>query len=119
MGYRVIIIKDNLPRCAAEALARQDELCTNVAKVMHVAAKGAAPVLTGALKAGIELHSGNPASVTASSTSGGAPREYAAYNEFGTSKMAAQPFMMPGYMAGLAAVPAEGRKYGAWIEAVA
>ena len=116
---RVIIVYDHLPRCAAECIARQDDLSTNVAKDMHRGAEAAVHVRTGALKRGIKLNGGNPAEVTASSLEGGAPREYAAYNEFGTRYMNAIPFMMPGYVAGLATLPARGREYGAWIEAVA
>lgn len=116
---RVIIVYNHLPRCAAETLARQDDLSTNVASDMHDGAQAAAPVLFGFLRNGIKLHGGNPAEVTASSLEGGGPREYAAYNEFGTSKMSANPFMLPGYVAGLAKLPARGREYGAWIEAVA
>ncbi len=115
----VIVVYDHLPRCAAEALARQDDLSTNVASDMHGGAQAAAPVRTGALRAGINLHGGNPAEVTASSLEGGAPREYAMYNEYGTRYMSANPFMMPGYIVGLAKLPMRGRQYGAWIEAVA
>jgi HK97 gp10 family phage protein len=116
---RVVIVYNHQPRCAAEALARQDELCTNVAKDMHRGAQAAAPVRTGALRRGINVHEGNPAEVTASSLEGGGLREYAAYNEFGTRYMSANPFMMPGYVAGLALLGVRGREYGAWIEAVA
>lgn len=116
---RVIIVYDHLPRCAAEALARQADLSTNVAGDMHKGAEAAAPVRTGALKRGINLHGGNPAEVTASSLAGGALREYALYNEFGTRYMSANPFMMPGYVVGLAMLPVRARQYGARIEAVA
>lgn len=114
------IVYDHLPRCAAECLARQDDLSTAVAKAMQSAAKGFAPVRTGALRDGINLVEGNPAEVTASSRAGGATREYALYNEFGTRYMNAQPFMMPGYVAGLATVYTKGRSdFGVYIEAVA
>ncbi len=115
----VVIVYDHLPRCASEALARQDDLSTNVASDMHDEAKRAVHVLSGALRNGINLHRGNPAEVTASSREGGAPREYAAYNEYGTRYMHAIPFMMPGYVFGRAKLPIRGREYGAWIEAVA
>lgn len=116
---RVIIVYDHLPRCAAEALARQDDLSTAVARDMYRGARAAAPVRTGALKRGINLNPGNPAEVTASSVMGGASREYAEYNEFGTRYMSANPFMMPGYAAGLALLYGNARRYGAHIEAVA
>jgi hypothetical protein len=56
-----------------------------------------APVLTGALDAGIEVisveRSGTSVIATVSTT--GASNEYAAYVEEGTSKMAAEPYMAP------------------------
>lgn len=117
---RVQVVKNNLPRCAAECIARQDDLSTAIAEDMHRVASATAPVRTGALKAGIQLHAGNPAEVTASSRDGGALREYALYNEFGTRYMSAQPFMMPGYVAGRAMVNVRGRSdFGIYIEAVA
>lgn len=115
----VIIIFDHLPRCAAVALSEADDLSTDVASDMKDGAEAAAPVLFGFLKRGIKLHPGNPAEVTASSTEGGAPREYAFYNEFGTRYMSPNPFMMPGFAVGLAKVPVRGREYGAKIEAAA
>lgn len=115
----VTVVYDHLPRCAAQALAGQDELSSEVAEVMHDAAKQLVPVRTGALRNGIQLQRGNPAEVTASSLEGGAPREYAQYNEYGTRYMSANPFMMPGFVRGLAAVPVKGREYGRRIEAVA
>lgn len=119
MGVRVTVVYDHLPRCAAEALARQADLSTAVAGDMHRGAEAAAPVRTGALKAGIQLQGGNPATVTAASRDGGATREYAAYNEYGTRYMNAHPFMVPGFVMGRAMLPARGREYGAHIEAVA
>lgn len=115
----VYVVYDHLPQCAAVALSAADDLSTDVARDMHDGAQRAAPVRTGALRQGINLHPGNPASVTASSLEGGGLREYAAYNEFGTRYMNANPFMMPGYVAGLAQVPVHGRTYGAKIEAAA
>jgi HK97 gp10 family phage protein len=116
---RVVVVYDHLPRCAAVALAEADELNTDVARDMHQGAQAAAPVRTGALRRGINLQEGNPAEVTASSLEGGAPREYALYNEFGTRYMSANPFMMPGYVAGLAQLPVHAREYGHKIEAAA
>lgn len=115
----VYVVYDHLPRCAAECLAAQADLSTNVAHHMYNGAVRAAPVRTGALRRGINLNAGNPAEVTASSIAGGGLREYAEYNEFGTRYMSANPFMLPGFVEGLASLPIEGRKYGARIEAVA
>lgn len=116
----VIVEYNHLPRCAAECIARQDDLSTAVAKVMHNTASTMAPVLTGALKAGVQVTEGNPAEVTASSIEGGATREYAQYVEYGTRHASAQPFMMPGFAVGVASVPIKGRTdFGVYIEAVA
>jgi HK97 gp10 family phage protein len=119
MATRVIVVFNHLDACAAVALSAADDLSTDVAKDMHQAAQAAAPVRTGALRRGITLEEGNPATVTASSLAGGGLREYAAYNEFGTRYMSANPFMMPGFVAGLAQVPVHGRAYGNKIEAAA
>ncbi len=116
---RVYVVYDHFPACAAVALSAADDLSTDVAKAMHQVAQSNAPVRTGALRRGINVTSGNPAEVTASSLQGGGTREYAAYNEFGTRYMGAQPFMMPGFVAGVASVAVYGRQYGAKIEAAA
>ncbi len=115
----VIVVYNHLDRCAAVALSAADDLCTDIANTMHQAAQAAAPVRTGALRRGINVQAGNPAEVTASSVAGGASREYAEYNEFGTRYMNPQPFMMPGFVAGLASVPIHGRTYGQKIESAA
>lgn len=119
MATRVIVLYNHLPQCAAVTLSAADDLSTDVAKAMHQVAQATAPVRTGALRRGITVEEGNPATVTASSLAGGGLREYAAYNEFGTRYMAANPFMMPGFVAGVASVAVYGRQYGAKIEAAA
>lgn len=115
----VNVIYDHLPRCAAVAISAADDLSSDIASDMHDAAQRFAPVRTGALRSGINLQRGNPAEVTASSLEGGATREYAAYNEYGTRNMSANPFMMPGFVAGLAKAPVRYREYGDKIEAAA
>lgn len=115
----IIVEYNHLDRCAAVVLSATDDLCTDIARDMQQAAKNSAPVMTGALQRGINLVEGNPAEVTASSIEGGAMREYAQYNEYGTRHMSAQPFMMPGFVSGLARVPVHARAYGAKIEAAA
>lgn len=64
------------------AMAQAAELVANSAKAM-------CPVDTGTLQASISAAS------SASSASVGAGAGYAAYVEFGTCKMAAQPFLVP------------------------
>lgn len=115
----VIVVYNHLPQCAAVALSAADDLCKDIARDMHGAAQRAAPVRTGALRRGITLEEGNPSTVSASSLAGGGLREYAAYNEFGTRYMSANPFMLPGYVYGLARVPIHARTYGNKIEAAA
>lgn len=79
--------------------------------IMKEAAREAAPVMTGRLKLGIHSSTRtkgpgiSEGEVTASSRDGGAEREYAAYNEYGTRYMAPQPFMKPGYVVGLTFLP--------------
>lgn len=116
----VVVVYNHLDNCARACITHQDTLSTAIANAMHTGAQMAAPVRTGALKAGIQVTVGNPAEVTASSRDGGASREYAEYNEFGTRYMNPQPFMMPGFVYGLAQVPVLGRThFGAYIEAAA
>ncbi len=86
-----ISVKTNLSALDAIAAAAADMsgVLDAGAQIVAEAARGACPVDTGRLRASIEVSAdGNSASVTA-----GAP--YAAYVEFGTWKMAAQPFLTP------------------------
>lgn len=120
MGVQVI--KDNIPEVIAALHAGRDDMAVGVAKGMEGYAQDFAPVLTGALRAGVQSEGtgGGSAEVTASSVQGGADREYSHYVEYGTRYMAAQPFMMQGFAAGVAtSVPVEGAKFGAKIEAAA
>ncbi len=118
----VTVVYNHLPRCAAACLERAPELSQAVAEVMRDGAQAAVPVLTGALRTGIQLEGtgGTEVSVTASSIAGGATREYSQYVEYGTRHASSQPFMMPGFVAGVASVPVKGRtEFGAYIEAAA
>ena len=86
-------ISVNLDLSALDALAERAEniggALAKGADTVAEAARASCPVDTGALRASISASAdGNSASVTA-----GAP--YAAYVEFGTCKMAAQPFLVP------------------------
>jgi HK97 gp10 family phage protein len=73
------------------------------------------------LRSGIDVEgAGTSVVVKASSLDGGGEREYAAYNEYGTRYMGAQPFMLPGYQAAMgSSVPAAVAEYAAKIEGAA
>lgn len=112
---------NNLPNVIAYLPIFADSLARNVAESMKNVAEAEVPVRTGALKLGINLtHTGMLSyEVTAKSMEGGAHREYANYVEYGTSHMAAQPFMGPGYVAGVAELPVKAREFGINIDRVA
>lgn len=80
-------------------LAARDLGVTTYQTAQHVqqVARGLVPYVTGALHDGIEIAKGGVYNwtVTASSVAGGAEREYAAYVEYGTWKMGAQPYLRP------------------------
>jgi len=115
----VVIEYDHLPRCAAVAIQQEAVLSGDIAKDMQKFARRHVAVRTGALFRGIEYHYGDSAEVTASSRAGGAPREYAYYNEYGTRYMSPHPFMMPAFVEGVARLPIHARKYGRRIEEAA
>lgn len=121
MATHIEIIKDNIPQVIAAILAGRDELGKGVADAIEKYAKDFVPVLTGALKISIRSSGGGGTyEITADSMEGGAPRSYAGYVEYGTSKMAPQPYMTPAYEAGKAtALPVEEAKFIAKIEAAA
>lgn len=115
------VSKNNIPNVIAAIAAQADNCVKGCAEGIKEKAQGLAPVRTGALKAGIQVSGGgNTYQVTASSTAGGAGREYAVYNEYGTRNMGAQPFMKPGFEAAMASdVPQEIMQYAAAIEKAA
>lgn len=80
-------------------LAARDLGVTTYQTAQHVQqiARQRVPYVTGALHDGIEIAKGGVYNwtVTASSVAGGADREYAAYVEYGTWKMGAQPYLRP------------------------
>lgn len=120
MPTRIEVVYNHLDRVAAECIAREDQLSSAIAREIGRVAQNTAPVRTGALRRGITYEEGNPAVVTASSMDGGATREYALYNEYGTRFMRAQPFMMQGWAVGVSHLPIFGRtEYGVYIEAAA
>lgn len=119
MGIKIIY--DHIPQVIVAVNAGRDELAKGVAEGMEGYANDFVPVRTGALKASIHVSGGGGTyEVIAQSTEGGAPRDYAGYVEFGTTKMAAQPYMMPAYVSGMAtSLPKEEAVFGAKIEAAA
>lgn len=119
MGLKIIY--DHIPQVIEAVVAGRDELAKGVADGIEGYANDLVPVLSGHLKASIHVSGGDGTyEVTAQSTEGGATREYAGYVEFGTSKMAAQPFMTPAFAAGVAtSLPKEEAAFIAKIEAAA
>jgi len=63
------------------------------ATIVQAQAKALAPVDTGALKSSIGVSRGSGS--TSATASVDTSKEYAAYQEFGTSRMMAQPYMRP------------------------
>jgi HK97 gp10 family phage protein len=122
IDVRINTTHNNIPN-VIEAIGSEAGACVrSIADGVRDEAQNHAPVLTGALKSGINVQGGGgtSAQVTASSLDGGAEREYAPYNEYGTRYMGAQPFMLPGYQAAKASrVPAAIAEYAAKIEAAA
>lgn len=117
----VIVVYNHLPRVIATVLSADGEMARDVAQGMRDKAEAKAPVLSGALKASIHLEGGgNDYQVTAKSTEGGATRDYAHFVEYGTSKMRAQPYMRPAFVAGVALdLPRAAAEFGRKVEAAA
>ncbi len=114
----VEVVFNHLPAVIATVLLNEDNLAKGVATGMEGYAKNNVPVLFGFLKASIHTTGGGGTfEVTAQSTEGGAPRDYAGFVEFGTTKMAAQPYMLPAYVQGLTTtLPNEARQFGNRVE---
>jgi HK97 gp10 family phage protein len=111
---------NHVPQVIRAVETHADNCVESIAKGIQSKAQAKAPVRTGALREGIKAESAGAHTwnVTAASTDGGADREYAEYNEYGTRKMAAQPFMKPGYEEARASdVPEAIAQYVAAIEA--
>lgn len=95
----VRIIKNHIPQVMAELLNQQDAMPQGLANFAKGAASAHVPVDLGNLRRSIKVnHKGRGHySVSAKSTEGGAPRDYAHYVEFGTRYTPAQPYMVPAY----------------------
>lgn len=115
------VTKNHIPQ-VIEAVQTHDDNCVKgFAEAVKDKAQAKAPVRTGRLREGITVNGSDAHyEISASSVEGGADREYAAYNEFGTRRMHAQPFMKPGFEEAKAAdLPAKLAEYVAAIERAA
>lgn len=121
MTVTVHVVKDNIPAVIRVIETQAGEVGKDVADGIKDAAQRFVPVLSGALRSSIHVSGGGDNyQITADSREGGAPRAYAGYVEYGTSKMHAQPYMMPGFVEGVAtSLPAAIAEFAAKIEAAA
>lgn len=85
------------PALIAQGMGRIAQAVTESAETLATAAQDLAPVDTGTLRASIHVKSveAGATEVKATVATGGEASEYAEYQETGTSKMAAQPYMGP------------------------
>lgn len=81
----------------ARGMANITQAVTESAETLVSSAQQLAPVDTGTLKASIHVAdvTAGPGQVSARVSTGGEASEYAVYQELGTSRMAAQPYMTP------------------------
>jgi HK97 gp10 family phage protein len=121
IDVRVQVHKNNIPAVIRAVETHDDNAVRGFADAVKDRAQANAPVLTGRLREGITVSGGGASyQITASSLDGGAEREYAAYNEFGTRNMHAQPFMKPGFEeAKASSLPTQLAEYIAAIESAA
>lgn len=90
----IVVNFNYLPRAASRVRSELPTVVGRAATDIEARAKGYAAVDTGEMQAGINsVHGGLSATVNA-------PVEHSLYVEYGTSKMAAQPFMRPAAEAG-------------------
>lgn len=90
MGFRVIVKQNDLARIAAELRPRASAVVRKTALDIEADAKGRAPVDTGALRNSIQTTMDGDLSASV-----GTNIEYAPFQEMGTHRMAAHPFMTP------------------------
>lgn len=84
-------LADHLSRASVRLAGASSDALQTAARQVESAAKAAAPEDTGTLKESIHI----VPMATAGSVTITADARYAVFVEFGTSKMAAQPFMFP------------------------
>ncbi len=90
--YKVTLDTDKLDEIAGKLQLSLDEVMLGAAYEIEAQAKQIAPYRTGALKNSIATERVNENKIIARV---GPHVEYAAYVEFGTSRMAAQPYLKP------------------------
>lgn len=92
MSSGVTIVFDFLPEIAAGMTAKAAAAVAKAAHDIEAGAKAEAPIDTGALRNSIQA---NPEGALAWVIAVGI--EYGIYQEFGTSKMPAHPFLIPAF----------------------
>jgi HK97 gp10 family phage protein len=116
------VTKNNIPNVIRYIRASEELLPKALADDVAEKARALVPVQFGFLKnsIGVSRTGAGEYQVHARSTEGGADRDYAHFVEYGTRKMAAQPFMTPAYYAMLrGTLQYEANKYGITIESIA
>lgn len=92
LTVNVDVRSNRLPAIAAMLRPRAEAVISKAAHDIEAAAKSQAPVDTGALRNSIQAH---PEAALAWVVAVGV--EYGIYQEFGTRKMAAQPYLIPAF----------------------
>lgn len=85
-----VSLTSRLPQLEAQLVAKAQQGVQKAANDVESHAKGVAPVDTGNLRSSIQSESTGALSAVVN-----AGAEYGIYQEYGTYKMAAQPFMVP------------------------
>lgn len=121
MSMRVRVTKNKFPQVIFTTAIQGKLVARDVAEDVQQNAQHFVPVRFGFLRDSITMSgAGGSWEVWAQSTFGGADREYASYVEYGTSKMAAQPFMLPAAQKGANVdVWVAGREFGSDIRRAA
>jgi HK97 gp10 family phage protein len=92
MPIRVTVNRQKLRALIAELPARADAIAGRGAGHAAKSARALVPVRTGALRASIRAERTDAGHAV---RAGGGAVDYAAYVEFGTQRMAAQPYLRP------------------------
>jgi HK97 gp10 family phage protein len=101
--------ESKLPQVVGKLKAAENRLLHSIGKAVEGQATDLAPVKTGNLANSINYR----VSAQAHSVSIGTPVEYGIYQELGTRRMSAQPYLEPAFVAMLPDIRAKARKeYG-------
>lgn len=95
MQVVIEVTSDRIPQIVAQMQARAIQAVARTVFEIEGSAKMRAPVDTGALRASITGEADGLSGTVSTD------RDYAAYQEFGTSRMAAHPYMVPAAEAGM------------------